>query len=68
MVTAGSDGSFISTVVMIAGSTSTYNVLVPANNATTGTLYHIKFKITSNQLILVKKANWHILKITAIKY
>ena len=68
MITPGNDNSLISTIVRIGGSKSTYNILVPATVTITGTLNHIKFKISSNKFILVKKASWHILRVTAIKF
>lgn len=68
MITPGNDSSLISTIVRIGGSESTYNILVPATVSITGTLNHIKFKISSNKFILVKKASWHILRVTAIKF
>lgn len=68
MITPGNDNSLISTIVRIGGSESTYNILVPATVSITGTLNHIKFKISSNKFILVKKASWHILRVTAIKF
>lgn len=68
MVTPGNDNSLISTIVRIGGSESTYNILVPATVSITGTLNHIKFKISSNKFILVKKASWHIIRVTAIKF
>ena len=68
MITPGNDNSLISTIVRIGGSESTYNILVPATVSITGTLNHIKFKISSNKFILVKKASCHILRVTAIKF
>lgn len=68
MITPGNDNSLISTIVRIGSSGSTYNILVPATVSITGTLNHIKFKISSNKFILVKKASCHILRVTAIKF